>query len=520
MFILNEKEDKGIKKVSDNAKGYIENSKPIGDDVPLTESLAENMANIRHYLKDTADFISKPVLVCGLEVQIITFEGMVSTQNMGNVLLKPLLGLSLPNPTPKSLLYWIRNEAVLAPEQKEAKTLGVLFRALMSGFVAVLIDGVDVAIIAGIQGFASRSVSEPDSEVNVRGAREGFVEVIRTNMALIRRRIKSSRLVFEFMNVGETSKTDLCLCYLSNMVSPEVLNDVRRRIALIDLDLVLDSGYIQPFLDTDIPSVFSNVGVTERPDTSCAKISEGRVVVLVDGTPFALIVPYLFNENFQTLDDYSHRPFYASFIRIMKYFAFFLTILLPGVYVAVVTFHPELLPEALLFNIAASEETTPFPLMFGALLIHFLYELMREAGLRLPRSIGHAVGIVGGLVIGDAAVTAGLIGAPMVMIVALTAISSFVVPSLYEPVTILRFVIIVVGGVAGLYGITLVLCAVFVNLCALSAYGIPATAPATPVKLFDQRDVFIRTSWKTLGKRELKVQDLPGSELDDKGAGV
>lgn len=501
------------------AAEYTENSPPEGDNITLTESLDENMANIRHCLRDTADFVNKPVLICGVRVALLTFEGMVSTQNMGNVLLKPLLGLRLDNPTPKELLYWMRNEAVLAPEQKEVTSLGPLLKALMSGFVAVLIDGVDTAVIAGIQGFASRSVSEPDSEVNVRGSREGFVEPIRTNMALIRRRIKSSRLVFELTSAGETSKTDLCLCYISNMASPEILADVRRRLAGINLDMVLDSGYIQPFLDTDIPSVFSNVGVTERPDTVCAKISEGRVVVLVDGTPFALIAPYLFNENFQTMDDYSHRPFYASFIRLMKYFAFFLTILLPGVYVAVVTFHPELLPEALLFNIAASEETTPFPLMFGALLIHFLYELMREAGLRLPRPIGHAVGIVGGLVIGDAAVTAGLIGAPMVMIVALTAISSFVVPSLYEPVTLLRFALIVVGGLTGLYGITLVLCAVFVNLCALSAYGVPATAPATPAKLFDQRDVFIRTSWKTLGKRTLNIQSLPGSELDDKGAG-
>lgn len=506
-----------LKKESAAASEYTANSSPEGDDIRLTADLTQNMVNIRQYLKNTADFVSKEVNICGLRVQLLTFEGMVSTQNMTNALLKPLLALKLENPTPQSLLYWMRNEAVLAPEQKEVRTLGDLFKALMSGFVAVLAEGLDVAVVAGIQGFASRSVGEPEGEVNVRGSREGFVEPVRTNMALIRRRIKSSRLVFEFTGAGKTSKTDICLCYLSNMVSPEILNDVRGRIAQIDLDMVLDSGYIQPFLDTDIPSIFSNVGVTERPDTVCAKISEGRVVVLVDGTPFALIVPYLFSENFQTMDDYSLRPFYASFIRLMKYVSFLVTILLPGVYVAVVTFHPELLPEALLFNIAASEETTPFPLMFGALLIHFLYELMREAGLRLPRPIGHAVGIVGGLVIGDAAVTAGLIGAPMVMIVALTAISSFVVPSLYEPVTILRFAFIVVGGLSGLYGVTLVLCAVFVNLCALSAYGVPATAPAAPAKWYDLRDVFIRASWKTLGKRSLKVQRLPGSEVGGGG---
>ncbi|MEF9853505.1 MAG: spore germination protein [Hydrogenoanaerobacterium sp.] len=497
---------------------FVKNSKPVGDDVAITESLSENMDNIRHYLKDTADFVNKSVTICGIKAEILTFEGMVSTQNMLNGVLRPLLGLKLQSSTPQKLLFWLQNYAVLAPEQKNAQTLGVLFKALMSGFAAILIDGVDTAVLAGVQGFASRSVSEPEGEVNVRGSREGFVEPIRTNMALIRRRIKSSRLVFEMTSVGETSKTDVCLCYISNMVSQEILGEVRRRIACAELDIVLDSGYLQPFLDSDTASVFSNVGVTERPDTSCAKISEGRVAVLVDGTPFALIAPYFFNENFQTLDDYSHRPFYAAFIRIMKYAAFLLSFLLPGTYVAVVSFNPELLPEALLLNIAASEEVTPFPLMLGALLIHFLYELMREAGLRLPRPIGHAVGIVGGLVIGDAAVSAGLIGAPMVMIVALTAISSFVVPSLYEPVTLLRFVFILAGGFAGLYGITLLFCAVFVNLCALSAYGVPATAPVTPTKLFDQRDIFMRASWKTLGRQTLNIGGFPGSELDEKGA--
>lgn len=493
---------------------YVKNSPPEGDEIKLVAGLTENMVNIRQYLGGTADFVNKELEICGLRVQLLTFEGMVSTTNMTKSLVEPLTRLVLENPTPQSLLYWMRYSAALAPEQKEVRTLGDLFKALMSGFVGVLIDGVDVAVVSGLQGFASRSISEPDSEVNVRGSREGFVEPVRTNMAMIRRRIKSSRLVFELLSVGSTSKTDLCLCYLSNMASPGILKDIRGRISQIDLDMVLDSGYIQPFLDTDIASIFSNVGVTERPDTVCAKIGEGRVVVLVDGTPFALVVPYLFSENFQTLDDYANRPFYASFIRVMKYLAFFLSMLLPGAYVAVVSFHPELLPEQLLYTIAASEASTPFPLMVGALIIHFLYELMREAGLRLPRPIGHAVGIVGGLVIGDAAVSAGLIGAPMVMIVALTAISSFVVPSLYQPVTILRFLFIIIGGLWGMYGITLLLCAVFVNLCALSAYGVPATSPATPATMFDLRDVFIRTGWKTLGRRKLKVQNLPGSELD------
>ena len=494
---------------------YVPNSPPEGDDVRLVKNITDNMVNIRDYLHNTADLVTNEVMVCGLHVQLLTFEGMVNSQNMSHLLITPLTELKMINPTPDALLDWVRNQAVLAPEQHEDFTLGDLYRHLMSGFVGLLIDGVDRCVILGIQGFASRSVSEPDSEVNVRGSKEGFVEPIRVNVALMRRRVKSSRLVFEYLSAGSTSKTDIVVSYMADMVSQDVLREVKSRISQLDLDVVLDSGYLQPFLDSDIGSLFSNVGVTERPDTACAKVAEGRVVVLVDGTPFALVVPYLFAEHFQTLDDYAHRPYYAAFVRLMKYAAFFFTILLPGMYVAIASFHPELLPETLLLNVAASEATTPFPLMIEAIIIHFIYEIMREAGLRLPRPIGHAVGIVGGLVIGDAAVTAGLIGAPMVMIVALTAISSFVVPSLYEPVTVLRFTFIVIGGLTGLYGITVGLCAVFVNLCALSAYGIPATSPATPVRLYDWRDVFFRAGWRTLGRRRLRIQRLPGNELDE-----
>lgn len=257
--------------------------------------------------------------------------------------------------------------------------------------------------------------------------------------------------------------------------------------------------------------------VTERPDTLCAKVAEGRVGLLVDGTPYALIVPYLFAENFQSLDDYSHRPYFATFIRWLKYAAFALSILLPGLYVAVGSFHPELLPATILTSLVVSEETTPFPLMFEALAVFFIYEIVREAGLRMPQAVGHAVSIVGALVIGDAAVSAGIIGAPMVIVVAVTAISSFVVPSLYEPVTVLRFAFILIGGLSGVFGVVLALCAVIVNLCAVNPLGVPATSPATPFSLYPMRDVLFRWGWRTLAREDLRVQDLAGSDIRGEG---
>ena len=492
---------------------YAVPTSPPMEQLPLGTDAAENLKNIRAALQDTADFMVREITVCGIPVKLMMFEGQFNLQTLSEILIEPLMGLSMTEATPQKIENWILTEAVLGMDQSRVKTLGELFPFLMSGFAGIMIDGIPQTIVCGVQGFSFRSVSEPSAEENVRGSREGFTEPIRINMTMVRRRIKSSALKMELMKAGVKSRTDLCLLYLTDMVSPRLLEEIRRRIRQIPTDLILESGYVQPFLDTDIVSIFSNVGTTQRPDTLCAKISEGRVGVLVDGTPFALILPYFFNENFQSIDDYTHRPYYAFFERMLKFLAFFFTILLPGLYVAIGTFHPELFPESLLLTVTAAEQNVPFPLVGEALLIHFIYELMREAGLRLPRPVGHAIGIIGALVIGDAAVSAGLISSPMVMVVALTALSSFVVPSLFQEVTVLRFGFILIGGTLGIFGISLGLALMGLNLCSVNAYGIPAMAPQSPFQLFAMRDVLLRSGWKRLSRRKLQIQSLPGSGL-------
>ena len=503
------------KKIEEKERSlYVSPKPPECESVRLTADAAKNLSTIRAALHDTADFMVREITVCGIPVKLMMFEGMFSLQTLTEIILEPLGDLALEDPTPQALQDWILHRAVLGMDQSQVQTLGELFPFLMSGFAGIMIDGIPQAIVAGVQGFQFRSVSEPSAEENVRGSREGFTEPIRINMTMVRRRVKASDLKMELLKAGVKSKTDLCLIYQTDMVAPELLRDIRRRLREIPTDMILESGYIQPFLDTDIVSIFSNVGTTQRPDTLCAKISEGRVGILVDGTPFALIVPYFFNENFQSIDDYTHRPYYAVFERWLKYLAFFFTILLPGLYVAVGTFHPELFPEALLLNVTAAEQDVPFPLVLEALLIHFIYELMREAGLRLPRPIGHAIGIIGALVIGDAAVTAGLISSPMVMVVALTALSSFVVPSLFQEVTIMRFGFILIGGTLGIFGMALGLAWMIVNLCSVNAYGIPSMSPESPFQMFAMRDVLLRVGWKKLGCKKLKIQNLPGTEIE------
>lgn len=486
-------------------------SKKMGSD------LMERVITIRQMFSDSGDLLIREVTISGVKCAVCMCEGMVNTNVFSKMFAQPLTNLTLEQATPQKLLEWVRSQSLLAPDQKEFYTYGEFFRFIMSGFVVILIEQLDMGIAMGIQGFAGRGVDEPATEVNVRGSREGFIEMLRPNMALLRRRIKSPHLIFELFPIGTKSKTDVMLVYMDDVVSPELLREIRYRLSKVKIDVVLETGYLQPFLDSKPVSLFSGVGTTERPDTLCAKIAEGRVGVMLDGTPFALVVPYLFTENFQSFDDYSHRPYFATFIRWLKYTAFLFSVLLPGLYVAIASFHPELFPSSLLFSLVISEENTPFPLMLEAFIIFFIFEMMREAGLRLPRPVGHAVGIVGALVIGDAAVTAGIIGAPMVMVVALTAISSFVVPSLYEPVTFLRFAFILIGGIFGIFGITLGLCAVFVNLCAINPLGVPATTPATPFSSYAMRDVLFRWGWRTLQKEDLRVQDLKGSNLHMRG---
>lgn len=479
---------------------------------PIAKSLMDALTEIRRIMANSDDMVMHRIKTPGgVEVGVVFFEGMVTNLQISDFLMRPLGLIPARYDTPERVWEHLRGEMLLSGDVKEARSYDELLTAAMAGFAAVIVEGRDRALMMAYQGFATRGVSEPSAENNLRGSREGFSESIIQNISLIRRRLKSTRLTVEPMTVGTLSNTMVKLLYLRGVATQELVAEVKRRLAQVKINILLDSGYLQPFIAGSRFSLFSGTWVTERPDTFCAKLGEGRIGVLVDGTPFALIVPYLFAEHFQSLDDYSHRPYFASFIRIIKFLSFFVTVLLPGCYVAVFSFHPELIPEALLADFIAAASRTPLPLLAEAVVVFVLYELLREAGLRLPRPIGHAMGIVGGIVIGDTAVKAGIIGLPMVIVIAITAVSSFVVPSLYEPVTVLRLAFILLGGLTGLYGVFLGVCLLTVNLCSMEVLGIPVTSPITPADLHSFRDLFVRASWKKLQKDTLIVEDIKGA---------
>ena len=399
-----------------NAKNY--------DSALIPKSLPQKLIDVRSIMSNSSDLLINEIIISSHNSAIISLEGMVSTAMSTQLIFHPLMNLSLEQgSTPDAVFDYIQNKSLLSFDRNTVTTYGDMMKFLMSGFVIVIVDGVDGAITLGVQGFDKRSISEPTNEVNVYGAQDGFVEVVRVNMSLIRRRLKTPMLKFELMQIGEKSKTDVCLAYMMDRAPKRLVEKIKKSVKNINLEVVLSAGYVMPYLEGKPLSLFSTALRTQRPDVLCAKINEGRVAVLIDGTPFSIITPTLFIENFQTMDDYSSRPFYGTYIRWLKYVAFFLATALPGVYIAVITFHPESFTHSLLLNLISAKELTPYSLLAEAFIITILYEIMREAGIRLPKVVGAAVGIVGGLVIGDAAVSSGLISAPLLIVLGLTATS-------------------------------------------------------------------------------------------------
>ncbi len=485
-------------------------------EVQLSESLLDNLVAFHREFDGSMDFVVREFHLTGTPAALLTIDGMVNKQVVAESILNPILTAAVMELTPEQNMRYLRDNVLSAAEQVQLASHSEVISRLMNGFAVLALDGCAYMLAFGVQGFEHRSVSEPNSEVMQRGSREGFVEAIQVNISMIRRRMKTPKLKFEPMVLGQDSQTTVCLCYLRDKVSPEVLRLIKKNLSSIRMNTVLSAGYLSPYLEK--PSIFNGVGTSERPDTVCGKLNEGRVAVLVDGTPNALIVPFLFVENFQSFDDYATRPFYATFTRWLKYIAFFLSVFLPGLYVACATFHPEFFPRAFLVKIAQAESQTPFSIFIEAIILHILYEIMREAGLRVPRPLSHAVSIVGALVIGEAAVSSGLVGSPTLMVVALTATASYVTPNLYEAISLLRFAFILLGGTVGIWGMMLGFGFVLINLCVESIYKIPFGAPLSPFRLRNMRDVLTRMGWRKLSKgRQGQVQNMPGSNVTLRG---
>lgn len=464
----------------------------------LTANLKTNLQMIKNILGNSDDIIIRPFVLGTKDQQeaaLIMIDGLIDKASVHDFIIKPLMLESRSlndNDSLADSIEELTETLVCIAEVKKVKTLDELVNDCLKGDTALLVNGHPGALIINTRGWKSRGIEQPQTEVSVRGPREGFTETLRVNTALIRRKIRDPDLTFETMTIGKRSKTDVTIVYLKGVVRPGLVEEIKKRLKKINTDLILESGYIEQFIEDAPFSPFSTIGNTERPDTVAAKIMEGRAAILVDGTPMVLTVPLLFIESFQTMEDYYSRPYYASVVRLLRMLSFFISIMAPATYVALTTFHQELLPTPLALSMASAREGVPFPAFLEAFLLGLAFEILREAGIRLPQAVGTAISIVGALVIGEAAVSAGLVSAPLIIVVAITAISSFAVIPQSDASAFIRFILLLLASTLGIFGISVGLLGILIHLATLKSFGVPYLAPFAPLKPADLKDTLIR----------------------------
>ena len=439
----------------------------------LTTSLLDNKLALKGLFGTATDFYTKDITLMGYPACICMFEGLSSIERLWIMMLDVLSKPDVQPETPEELFDYILKQTAIPLESKSVVCVEDARAQLTAGTSVILIDGVARGLVLSTQSMQFRSVQEPSGEGNVRGSREGFTEPLRVNISLMRRLIRSGELMVETMTVGEHTKTEIALLYNTQLVPKQMLSTVKRRLESVKLPFLFDTGYLAAFLQKSRFSFFQSVGYTERPDTACAKICEGKIIIMANGSPFAMIVPYFFNENFQSMDDYSEKAYFASLIRILKYSAFLIAVMLPGVFVSVANFTPELLPPELLYKVASAELATPLPLFAEMVMIILILEIIREAGLRMPQTLGHSVSLVAALIVGDAAIAAGLMSTPVLLVAGITSVAIFITPSLYEPATLLRLLVVLAAGLAGPVGLVSAGLFVLFGLTQVSALGVP-----------------------------------------------
>lgn len=390
---------------------------------------------------------------------------------------------------------------VLSPEVRTDKQTKTLAEEVLAGNPVLLWEGADEGLIVGTKKVTVRAVTEPPTDVAIKGPREGFIEDVKTNTSLVRRRFKTGELQIEMVTVGRRSATSVAVCWLEGTCRKDVVNEVKRKLKAIDIDAVPDSSYLTRFLSERPYSLVKQVGTTEKPDIFCAKLAEGRAGLLVDGSPIALTVPYMLVEDFQSSEDYFVPAYRATFTRLLRLFALLVAIYLPAFYVAAQLFKLQLLPVKLLLTIAGSIRDIPLSPSLEMLLVLLVLEVLNEASIRMPKYVGMALSVVGALVLGETAVSAGFVSTPAIIIVAFSGIGLYAVPNLIEETSVLRLAMLLAAGSVGTYGIILVSALCLVYLVTTENFGVPLGAPFAPFLRRDLRDTFLKYNLLSLKQR-------------------
>lgn len=414
-------------------------------------------------------------------------DSITDKELLGLEVLAPLKKLCSEKSAAKTNISHLAKAITLANVKTESKITDAT-NDILSGNAMIFIDGKNKAISVDLKKFEVRAISEPPTGLAVRGPRNGFTESIKSNLSLVRRYLKSPDLKVETFEKGRYTKTSIAFMYIDGISRPEIIDKIRQKIRKIDIDGIPDSSYVSKLLNERKTSLFKQVGSTERPDVLIERMLEGRAGIIVDGSPFALTLPYLLIEDFQAAEDYYISEYRANLVRALRVIAMIFSILLPSVFVAAQLFHLQIIPLNFLLTIVNGIKEIPFSPSLEMFFVLLIFELLNETSVRMPKYVGMALAVVGALVLGETAVNAGIVSTPAILIMALSGISIYAIPELVETTSVLRFIYLIVAGSLGGYGLILITAFLIIYLCSADNYGAPYLAPYSPVLLNDFQD--------------------------------
>ena len=478
--------------------------KSLNNDATLIfTSLKRNIEKVKSIFVDDATIGMRWVTNSSdltLKYCIVQNDGLVNAEIINNNLIKALISSKVYLKKGEQIDV-LMNQVIPINQIKKTNKWEDIIESVSYGDSILFIDGEAEALILNSKSFKTRGITEPSNEKVLLGPREGFCETLMTNLSMVKRRIRNNALKMKFQSFGVRTNTQICVCYIDNIVNHKVLEELYRRLETINIDGVLDSHYITELIQDSQLSPFATIGYTERPDVVVGKLLEGRIALFVDGSPVVLTLPYLFIENFQSNEDYYVNYYYASIGRILRIFGFIVGVTLPAFYLVAVAFNQEIFPTTFLINMVRERTGAPLPAVIELIIMIILFEILKETGMRMPTGIGQALSTVGGIVVGQAAVTAKLIAAPVLIIIALTAISSFLVPKMNSPVIYGRALLIILSATFGFLGFIVGISIILTHLLNLHSFGIPQIRSIDNVKYQKFKDTFIRGPWWKMSER-------------------
>lgn len=501
------------------------NNKQISQDIYPNIDLNLNYIKDKYSSSINSDIIIREFSLTARNITykafLIYIDGMVNSDLINRFILDPLMlrndnntfngsfksevssqllkdTISVKKVKKFDLENYIYSNLVPQNSLKKVTKFNQIIEGINSGNCALFVDTINVTFDIDVKGFKQRSIEAPNNEIIIKGSQEAFVENIRTNTSLLRRIANNENLIIESLSIGKISNTKVAVCYMKDIANPKLVDEVKHRLNNLSLDSLISTGQLEQLIEDNEKSGIPSLLSTERPDKCSKFLMQGRVIILINGNPYAIIAPSVLIDFLASPEDTNLKVVFANFLKSLRFLAYFITLLAPGIFIAITSFHQEILPTELLLSILSSRESVPFPIIFELLLMEISFELIRESGLRVPAPIGATLGIVGALILGEAAVTAHIVSPILIIVVAITGLSSFAIPDFTFSfhLRIYRFLFIFLGYTAGFLGIGLGLF-IYINiLCSMKSFGVNFTSPLTPSLGSNSKGYFVKSAWK------------------------